>query len=121
MDSRTFPGGLQSPDFPPLFFLYKCRQYGYFVFYLSLWAIFRTGCYFHMRPLLSFIWLIAGKNHIANPTLKLLPIFLYAILKKAETYLLLQDKTTQYRLFTAISKLPLEEISKITRYLRLST
>ena len=37
-DGRTSPEELQSPDFPPLFFLYKCRQYGYFVFYLLLWA-----------------------------------------------------------------------------------
>lgn len=29
--------------------------------------------------------------------------------KKAEKFLRKQDKTTQYRLFTAISKLPLEE------------
>ena len=35
-DSRTSPEGLQSPDFLPLFFLYKCRQYGYFAFYLLL-------------------------------------------------------------------------------------
>ena len=34
--SRTSPEELQSPDFLPLFFLYKCRQYGYFVFYLLL-------------------------------------------------------------------------------------
>jgi len=49
-----------------------------------------------MRPLLSFS-IIAEKNHIANPTLKLLPIFLYAILRTSRNISAsTKDKNSKY-------------------------